>query len=110
MDGYRSSEGRVEMYYLGSWGTICDDGWGTYEADVVCRQLGYDYASSYYHSAYFGEGSGNIWLDDVTCWGYESELIQCSTNGVGDHNCGHYEDVSVKCYRKYYIIPRIFFH
>ena len=34
-------EGRVEMCLGGVWGTICDNGWGTTDARVVCRQLGY---------------------------------------------------------------------
>ncbi len=41
-----SSSGRLEIFLRGEWGTVCDDGFGTTEGDVACRQLGYSSASS----------------------------------------------------------------
>ena len=41
VDGATALEGRVELFYSGEWGTMCDDGAGTEEAIVACRQLGY---------------------------------------------------------------------
>ena len=91
--------GRVEVQYNGVWGTICDDSWNLQDANVVCRQLGYDGALSAPHQAAFGQGTGQIWMDDVQCVGNEISISQCTHRGWGVHNCGHNEDASVVCVR-----------
>ena len=89
--------GRVEVFYKGIWGTVCDDGWDINDAQVVCRQLGFRNASSAPQSAKYGQGSDPIWLDDVGCKGNEASLFDCPHAGWGIENCGHHEDASVVC-------------
>jgi len=49
--GRYPSQGRVEVYCNGQWGTICSTQFqfGTAEANTVCRQLGYTAATRYNH-------------------------------------------------------------
>ena len=41
MGGRNSTEGRVEIYYNGRWGAICDRDWDMNDATVACRSLGF---------------------------------------------------------------------
>ena len=84
--------------YQGQWGTVCDDDWTIEDASVVCRELGYQSARNAYGSAHFGQGTGDIVLDNTDCRGTESSLTDCLGSwGVKGHNCGHYEDAGVEC-------------
>ena len=95
--GGSHNEGRVEVYYQGRWGTVCDDDWDIRDARVVCRQLGFQDAGAAECCGRYGQGTGQIWLDDVDCVGHESSLFSCTHRGMGSHNCAHSEDAGVRC-------------
>ena len=98
MGGSSYNEGRVEVNYNSEWGTVCDNGWDDTDADVVCRQLGFGSSGTANGSASFGQGSGPILLDSVTCSGSESTLASCGHLGVNvTRSCSHSKDAGVRC-------------
>ncbi len=111
VDGARTTadgdpcEGRLEIYYDGEWGTICDDFWSVEDANVACRQLRFAGGTvldwGFFRNPIFpmGDDDQKIWLDDLICDGGESNLLECDSNHseVGRHNCRHKEDVLLRC-------------
>ncbi|XP_062514777.1 neurotrypsin-like [Corticium candelabrum] len=75
--GRNQYEGRVEVFNGGVWGTVCDTTWDDNDAQVVCKQLGYNYGGTAYGSARYGRGRGPVWLDTVNCYGSENAITDC---------------------------------
>ncbi|KAM9355266.1 lysyl oxidase homolog 3B isoform 1-T1 [Pholidichthys leucotaenia] len=93
----KHNEGRVELFYKGEWGSICDDDFTIANANVLCRQLGFVSATGWTHSAKYGKGQGKIWLDNVQCNGGEKGIEFCKSRGWGNSDCTHDEDAGVVC-------------
>ena len=96
VDGSGPREGRLEVFYNNTWGTVCDDGFDDVDARVVCYMLGYGHTGRLIGNSY-GIGSGRIWLDHVRCNGWESHITYCRYSDWGSNNCSHGDDVSVSC-------------
>ena len=96
--GNTTLEGRVEVFLLGQWGTVCDYNWDFVDAIVVCRQLGNLQAVEAPRYAAFGAGSGPSWYYRVHCTGTERNLTECSKSisNVGSA-CPHSRDAGAVC-------------
>ena len=78
---------------------MCDDIWGTNDARVVCRQLGFtegNVGRAYYdYNSHSYQQTGTILMDTVRCSGEEATLAECQHNT--NHHCNLHEDAAVDC-------------
>ncbi|XP_031561400.1 scavenger receptor cysteine-rich domain superfamily protein-like isoform X2 [Actinia tenebrosa] len=96
VDGKTPNEGRVEVRYKGTWGTICNDGWDIPDAYVVCHMLNYSKAVTARTASV--KGTGSIWLNRLYCWGSQESIDQCYHAGWGNTGgCDHSHDAGVVC-------------
>ncbi|XP_074926606.1 CD5 antigen-like [Chelonoidis abingdonii] len=110
VNGPSKCSGRLEVWYDGVWGTVCDDDWSETNAQVVCRELGCGpaepLAPKLQDRPRFGQGTGKIWLDDIRCKGTEKTLQNCAHRFWSYHDCTHREDISVVCQMGPYCMDR----
>ena len=97
VDSHLEGQGHVEVLYVGHWGSICDDFFDLNDANVICRELGYSKAENAHSLSQFGLAQRFIWLDNLACYGNESQLIECPNIVWGVHNCFAIEAASVTC-------------
>ena len=117
--GTIDKEGRVEVCVNGVWGSICDDGWDTTDAIVVCRQLGYSNSSScisfsyvcvcFHHVSagisehytyggnHFGASLGPLVYSDMQCEGWEKSIEECTKKNHLEIQCSHDTIAGVTC-------------
>ncbi|CAE1270052.1 PRSS12 [Acanthosepion pharaonis] len=91
------NHGLVKVFRNNSWGYVCDDDWDINDANVACRQLGFNRgASRFFSASWYREAKDGLYLmDDVKCAGDEKQLQKCSYNI--DHDCDKNEAAGVIC-------------
>uniref|UniRef100_A0A8C6B4B5 CD5 molecule like n=1 Tax=Monodon monoceros TaxID=40151 RepID=A0A8C6B4B5_MONMO len=97
--GRHRCEGRVEVERDGQWGTVCDDGWGMKDVEVVCRELGCGAATGTPSGTLYkplAEKDQKVLIQAVNCSGMESKLIHCEQE-EDVFDCSHNEDAGAMC-------------
>ncbi|XP_071480635.1 scavenger receptor cysteine-rich domain-containing group B protein-like [Diadema antillarum] len=85
--GEYPDEGRVEVFYGGTWGTICTHEWSIEDAHVFCRQLGYPLGARSIKGVPSDRGNV-VLLDGLQCNGSEASLSDCPSSGwANNENC-----------------------
>lgn len=119
-NGTTENEGRVEVCYNGFWGIVCEDTFGIFDGQVVCRQLGYSDSKNscciyhlykivlslsescfhyagivevFYGGGSFGEYNPGMWINEIYCIGTEENIFDC--NRRFKSIC--YVDVGIRC-------------
>lgn len=90
--------GRLEYYYEGQWGSVCDDDFDANPnaAQVACRNLGLPWTDADHYDAQ-GPDDQPTWLDNVRCMGDEYSILDCDRNDIGNENCAKSEDIGLIC-------------
>ena len=97
MDSSVPRAGRVELSYVGVWGTINGVNWTLQDGLVICRQLGYSSILAAPAFGAFGPGAGPTWLSNVQCLGNESMVSECKHGGWSSLYPVHDTDAAVVC-------------
>ena len=102
--GSSAKEGYVEaLGSNGQWGGICDNGFDMNDAEVICRMLGFPFAtlalaSSDAADLYGTAPSGNNFvLDGLGCTGNEESIFDCQHKGEWNENCVAKDIAGVQC-------------
>merc|ERR1719495_1391596 len=75
---------------------VCDDEWGSNDARVACRMLGFaDGGSATTNNEFNTRNDGDFSMDQVSCSGSESSLFDCRYDQRDD--CGPGEVAGVRC-------------
>ena len=94
---------RVEIVHQGRHGTICNYRWDWKDANVVCKMLGFKKARTSHSNTDFGNGTGEILLDEVESNGDEGSLLNCKHKGIRGYAeidnpfCKHKHDAEIEC-------------
>ena len=89
---------QTEGLLLYSDGTVCNSGFSDNSADAICREMGYNAATSWRTGLLYGsqQSDRNISLNEVTC--SSNDWSSCTSNStVANEDNHHAKDILLTC-------------
>ncbi|KYO40694.1 antigen WC1.1 isoform B [Alligator mississippiensis] len=90
--------GRLEVFYNGTWGSVCSNQMTQVTATIVCKQLSCGDEGEIATDFAYGQGSGLTWLDRIECHEHHSSLWQCPSEPWDPKSCDNRaEETHITC-------------
>ncbi|KAM6033114.1 scavenger receptor cysteine-rich type 1 protein M130-like [Theristicus caerulescens] len=84
--------GRLQVFYNGTWGTICSNSMTPKTVSLACKELGCGDGGSLVTRLPYGRVSGPTWLDRVECGERNSSFWQCPSAPWDPQSCDDLRD------------------
>ena len=109
--GALDNEGRLEVFFDGEWGSVCNRNWGRWSGSVACKDLGYESLVKVTGTSQYNNAENiPIWLNGVQCAKNDRRIRDCAHEPVGYQPCSHDEDVGLICSGKHVHTLQIHIH
>ncbi|NXJ13225.1 WC11 protein, partial [Odontophorus gujanensis] len=72
--------GRLQVFYNGTWGSVCSNSMTAHTIPLVCKELGCGDGGNLDTSIRYGRVNGTAWLDHVQCGESNSSFWQCPSD------------------------------
>ena len=89
--------GWLEVFYNGTWGSVCRNPIDGITVSVICRQLGCGDSGIFNSSVALREGYRPQWVDGIWCWKTDISLWQCPSDPWNYTSCSPKEEVYISC-------------
>ncbi|XP_060980844.1 antigen WC1.1-like [Dama dama] len=89
--------GWLEVFYNGTWGSVCRSPMEDITVSMICRQLGCGNSGSLNPSVALREGSRPRWVDGIRCQKTDTSLWQCPSDPWDYNSCSSKDEAYISC-------------
>ncbi|XP_045021206.1 antigen WC1.1-like isoform X2 [Bubalus bubalis] len=97
VSGDQQCAGWLEIFYNGTWGSVCRSPMDDVTVSIICSQLGCGDSGSLNTSVGLREGSRPHWVDGIQCQRTDPSLWQCPSDPWNYNSCSPKEEAYISC-------------